>query len=149
MQDMTRSLLAVFLGAAMTFVSCWQPTSLVRVHNVVASPLKNRIPPPDPNMYSSVRDARDWHNPYLMVQAKRIVDARPISAAMEAVPMSPGDVVAYLEKLPSRAWPYGLVVVVQENSLHNPGDNAPIKRNREELVGLLERAGIKVDPWPS
>ncbi len=100
-------------------------------------------------MYSSVRDARDWHNPYLTVQAKGIVDARPISAAMEAVPMSPGDVVAYLEKLPSSAWPYGLVVVVQENSLRNPGDNAPIKRNREELVGLLERAGIKVDPWPS
>jgi hypothetical protein len=146
---MTRSLLAVFLGAAMAFVSCSQPTSMERVNNVVASPLKNRIPPPDPNKYSPVRDARDWQNPYLIVQAKGIVDARPISAAMEAVPMSPGDVVAYLEKLPSIAWPYGLVVAVQENSLRNPGDNVPIKRNREELVRLLEKAGIKVDPWPS
>jgi len=63
--------------------------------------------------------------------------------------MSPGDVVAYLEKLPSIAWPYGLVVAVQENSLRNPGDNAPIKRNKEELVRLLEKAGIKVEPWPS
>ena len=149
MQYMTRSLLAVFLGAAMVFVSCSQPTSMERVNNVVTSPLKNRIPPPDPNEYSSVRDARDWQNPYLIVQAKGIVDARPISAAMEAVPMSPGDVVAYLEKLPSIAWPYGLVVAVQENSLRNPGDNGPIKRNREELVRLLEKAGIKVDPWPS
>jgi hypothetical protein len=54
-----------------------------------------------------------------------------------------------LEKLPSIAWPYGLVVAVQENSLRNPGDNAPIKRNKEELVRLLEKAGIKVEPWPS
>ena len=146
---MTRSLLAVFLGAAMAFVSCLQPASMERVNNVVASPLKNRIPPSDPKKYSSVREARDWQNPYLIVQAKGIVDARPISAAMEAVPMSPEDVVAYLEKLPSIAWPYGLVVAVQENSLRNPGDNGPIKRNREELVRLLEKAGIKVDPWPS
>jgi hypothetical protein len=146
---MTRSLLAVFLGAAMAFVSCSQPMSMESANNVVASPLKNRISPPDPNKYSSVGDARDWQNPYLIVQSKGIVDARPISAAMEAVPMSPGDVVAYLEKLPSIAWPYGLVVAVQENSLRNPGDNVPIKRNSEELVRLLEKAGIKVDPWPS
>jgi len=63
--------------------------------------------------------------------------------------MSPGDVVAYLEKLPPIAWPYGLVVAVQENGLRNPGDDVSIKRNREELVRLLEKAGIKVDLWPS
>lgn len=82
-----------------------------------------------------------------MVQANGIVDARPISAAMEALPMSPGNVVAYLENLPPFAWPYGLIVAVQENSLRNPGDGGPIKRNREELVRLLEKAGIKVDLW--
>jgi hypothetical protein len=119
-----------------------------RVPNVISSPLKNRVPSPDPNEYSSVRDASDWQNPYLTVQANGI-DARPISAGTEALTMSPGDVVAYLEKLPSIAWPYGLVVAVQENSLRNPGDNAPIKRNKEELVRLLEKAGIKVEPWPS
>jgi hypothetical protein len=144
-----RNPIAVLLVAIFVVVSCSQPTSMQSVSNVISSPLKNRIPPPDPNKYSSVRDARDWQNPYLIVQAKGIVDARPVSAAMEAVPMSPGEVVAYLEKLPSIAWPYGLVVAVQENSLRNPGDGGPIKRNREELVGLLEKAGIKVDLWPS
>jgi hypothetical protein len=112
-----------------------------------ASPLKNRIPPPDANKYNSIRDAHDWQNPYLMVNRNGI-DARPISAATEAKTMSPADVVAYLEKLPSIAWPYGLVVAVQENGLRAPGDDAPIKRNREELVRLLEKAGIKVALWP-
>jgi hypothetical protein len=119
-----------------------------RAADTGASPLKNRIPPPDPNKYRSVRDGRDWQNPYLMVEANGI-DARPISAATEAPTMSPVEVVAYLEKLPSIAWPYGLVVAVQENGVRAPGDNARIKRNREELVRLLEKAGVKVDLWPS
>jgi hypothetical protein len=82
-----------------------------------------------------------------MVQANGI-DARPISTATETPTMSPRDVVAYLEKLPTIAWPYGLVVAVQENSLRNPGEDGSIKRNREKLVRLLEEAGIKVDLWP-
>ena len=63
--------------------------------------------------------------------------------------MSPADAVAYLEKLPSIAWPYGLVVAVQENGLRSPGDDVGIKRNKEELVRLLEKAGVEVDLWPS
>lgn len=148
MRCMARSLLAAFLCAAIAFVSCSQPTSMQRVADTGTSPLKNRIPPPDPNKYRSVVDARDWQNPYLMVQANGI-DARPISAATDAATMSPADVVAYLEKLPSIAWPYGLVVAVQENGVRAPGDNARIKRNREELVRLLEEAAVKVELWPS
>ena len=119
-----------------------------RVTDTGASPLKNRIPPPDPNKYRSVRVARDWQNPYLMVRANGI-DVLPISAATEAPTMSPADVVAYLEKLPSMAWPYGLVVAVSENGIRADGDDARIKRNREELVRFLENAGVKVDLWPS
>lgn len=90
-------------------------------------------------------DARYWQNPYLMVQAKGI----DISAIPNAPTMASADMVAYLEKLPSGAWPYGLVVAVQENGLRNPGDDASIKRNREELVRVLEEAGVKVELWPS
>jgi hypothetical protein len=148
MRCMARSLLAAFLCAAIAFVSCSQPTSMQRVADTGTSPLRNRIPPPSPNKYRSVGDARDWQNPYLMVQANGI-DARPISAATDAPTMSPADVVAYLEKLPSIAWPYGLVVAVSENGVRAPGDNARIKRNREKLVRLLEEAGVKVELWPS
>ena len=119
-----------------------------RVADARTSTLKNRIPPADPNKYRSVVDARDWQNPYLMVQAKGI-DARPTSATTDALTMAPADMVAYLEKLPSVAWPYGLVVAVQENGIRAPGDDASIKRkNREELVRLLEEAGVKVELWP-
>jgi hypothetical protein len=139
---------AYLLGAAIGLVSCSQPTALRTVADTGTSTLKNRIPPANPAKYRSVADARDWQNPYLMVQAKGI-DARPISAETEAPTMSPADVVAYLEKLPSIAWPYGLVVAVQENGLRAPGDDAQIKRNREELVRILEKAGVKVELWPS
>jgi len=117
-----------------------------KVADTRLSPLKNRIPPPDPNKYRSVTDARDWQNPYLMVQANGI---RPISAATGTPTMSPVDVVVYLEKLPSIAWPYGLVVAVQENGVRAAGDDDRIKRNREELVSLLEEAGVRVSLWPS
>ena len=115
---------------------------------VVTNPLKDCVPPPDPTKYASVRDASDWQNPYLMVEANGI-QVRQNSGAREAPTMSPDHVVAYLEKLPPVAWPYGLIVAVQENGLRNSGDDVPIKRNREELVRLLEKAGIKADLWPS
>jgi hypothetical protein len=148
MRCMARRPFAAFLCAAIAFVSCSQATNVQRVADTGTSALKNRIPPPDPNKYRSVRNARDWQNPYLMVRANGI-DARPISAATETPTMSPADVVAYLEKLPSMAWPYGLVVAVQENGVRAPGDDARIKRNREELVRLLEEAGVRVSLWPS
>jgi len=139
---------ACLLGATLALVSCSQPPSFQTLSDSETSTLKNRIPPADPAKYRSVADAREWQNPYLIVQGEGI-DARPISAATEAPTMAPADVVAYLEKLPSIAWPYGLVVAVQESGLRAPGDDARIKRNREELVRLLEKAGVKVDLWPS
>ena len=101
-----------------------------RVADTGASLLKNRIPPPDANKYRSVRNARDWQNPYLKVKANGI-DARPISAATEAPTMSSVEVVAYLEKLPPMTWPYGLVVGVQESGVRAPDDDVRINRNRK------------------
>jgi hypothetical protein len=145
---MPRCLLAASLCAAIAFVSCTQPISTQRVADTRTSTLKNRIPSADPNKYHAVVDARDWQNPYLIVNAKGI-EARPISVTIDAPTMEPADMLTYLEKLPSDAWPYGLVVVVQENGLRNPGEDASIKRNREELVRLLEEVGVKVELWPS
>jgi hypothetical protein len=140
--------LAVYLlGATIALVSCSRTLSLQTTADTATSTLRNRIPPADPTKYRSVADAREWQNPYLTVQAKGI-DARPISAATETATMLPADVVGYLEKLPSIAWPYGLVVAVQENGLRAPGDDARIKRNRGELVRLLEKAGVKAELWP-
>jgi len=132
----------------MAFVSCAQPNGLQRPADTGKFMLRNRIPPADPKKYNSVFDARNWQNPYLMVKANGI-DARPISAATDVPAMSPADVMAYLEKLPSNTWPYGLVVAVSENGVRAPGDDAPIKKNTDELLRLLEEAGVKVKLWPS
>jgi hypothetical protein len=138
----------ISLCAVIVSISCAQPTTSQKTVDARKSELRSRISPADPSKYRSVLDARDWQNPYLVVHANG-VDARPISAATQASRMSPAEVVAYLEKLPSIAWPYGLVVAVQESGLRSPGDNAQIKRNREELERLLTAAGVKVELWPS
>lgn len=120
----------------MTLVSCSPPASSQRPVQPATPALRSRVPPADPSKYRSVLDARDWQNPYLVVHANGI-DARPISAETEAARMSPAEVVGYLEKLPSIAWPYGLVVVVQESGVRAPGDNAQIRKNAEELQRLV------------
>jgi hypothetical protein len=132
----------------MAFVSCAQPNGLQRPADTGKSTLRNRIPPADPKKYNSVVDARNWQNPYLMVKANGI-DARLIGPATDVPTMSPADVMAYLEKLPSNTWPYGLVVAVSENGVRVPGHDAPIKKNTDELLRLLEEAGVKVKLWPS
>ncbi len=148
MRCMGHSLFAALLGGTIAFASCSQPTNTPRATDVGKLSLKARIASVDPNASRSVRDARDWQNPYLMVGREGIY-ARPISATTEGPTMPPADVVDYLEKLPSIAWPYGLVVAVSENSVRAPGDDAPIKRTREELIRILQEAGIKVELWPS
>ena len=136
------------LCVTIALLSCSQPTTSQKPIEKGTSALKNRVPAADPSKYRSVRDARDWQNPYLVVHANGI-DARPISAATEAPRMSPAEVVGYLEKLPSIAWPYGLVVAVQETGLRAPGDNAQIRKTVEELQRLLTEAGVKVELWPA
>jgi hypothetical protein len=141
-------LAACLFGAAIVFFLCAQPTSAQKAADTGKSTLKNRIAPADPAKYRSITDSQEWRNPCLIVQAKGI-DPWSISPATKIPTMAPADVVAYLEKLPSSAWPYGLVVAVEENGIIGRGDEAQIKRNREELVRLLEKAGVKVELWPS
>jgi hypothetical protein len=144
MRYMDRKLLAVLLGAAIAFVSCSQPKSMQNVANIGASPLKKRIPHPDANKYDCIRDARDGQKPYLMANRNGI-DARPISAATEAATMSPTEVVAYLEKLPSIAWPYGLVVAAQENGLRCSRGPCPYQKKQGRIDTPAGKSRIKVD----
>src|SRR5690349_15536807 len=73
--------------------------------------LRDRIPKPDPNKYHSVRDAADWKNPYLIVRPDgiEIIGMTPVGRGI-AVESIPG----VLERLPDSAWPYGLIVAVQD-----------------------------------
>ena len=53
-----------------------------------------------------------------------------------------------LERLPASAWPYGLVVAVQDIILSGKTDLAHIEANRTKLLNLLKELGIAVDRWP-
>jgi hypothetical protein len=109
--------------------------------------LQDRIPKPDPKKYHSVQDAKDWKNPYLIVRRDgiEIVGMTPVGQAI-SVESVPGT----LEKLPDSAWPYGLVVAVQDiGILSGKTDPARIEANRTKLLNLLKELGIAVDQWPS
>lgn len=110
-------------------------------------PLQDRIPKPDPKKYDSVQDARDWKNPYLVVRRDgvEIVGITPVGRAItvESVP-------GVLDRLPDLAWPYGLVVVVQDiGILSGNTDLARIDVNRTKLLNLLKKLGVAVERWPS
>ena len=108
--------------------------------------LQNRIPKPDPKKYHALQDARDWKNPYLIVRRDGI-EIVGVTPAGEAIPVD--SVPGVLKGLPDSAWPYGLVVAVQDIGLVSEGDPPRIEANRRRLLILLKKLGIAVDPWPS
>jgi hypothetical protein len=108
--------------------------------------LHRRIPKPDPKKYHAVQDAKDWKNPYLIVRRDGI-EIVGMTAAGQAIPVD--SVPRVLNGLPDSAWPYGLVVAVQDIGLVSPGDPPRIEANRKRLLMLLKKLGIAVDLWPS
>lgn len=65
----------------------------------------------------------------------------------QAIPVD--SVPLVLEGLPDSAWPYGLVVAVQDIGLVSDGDLPRIEANRKKLLMLLKKLAIAVDLWPS
>ena len=108
--------------------------------------LQKRIPKPHRNKYHAVREGTDWKNPYLIVRPDGI-EITGVTAAGQAIPLK--SVPAVLNGLPDPAWPYGLVVAVQEVGLLAEGDRPRIQANRKTLLTLLKKLAIIVDPWPS
>jgi hypothetical protein len=128
-------------------IGCTQKSTGPLPFNFARRSLKERIPEPDPKKFHSVQDAMDWKNPYLVVRRDgiEIVGMTPVGRAV-AVESVPG----VLERLPGSAWPYGLVVAVQDvGILSGEADLANIETNRTKLLNLLKELGIAVDRWPS
>jgi hypothetical protein len=108
--------------------------------------LRDRIPKPDPKKYHSLQDATDWENPYLIVRSDGI-EIRGITPVGQAVNVA--SVAGVLEQLPNSAWPFGLVVAVQDIGLLSGDEDIPrIAANRRKLMALLKKLGVLVDPWP-
>jgi len=110
--------------------------------------LRQRIPKADPKKYSSIRDARQWRNPFLVVHPDGVevlgVTGPGQTVSVDSVPVR-------LEHLPISAWPYGLIVAVSENGIVSPEEAIEHRQAKElaRLVELLKKKGIAVSLWPS
>lgn len=110
-------------------------------------PLRQRIPKADVRKYRGIQSGKDWKNPYLIVKADGI----------EILGVTPGghsiatdSVAIALMSLPDSAWPYGLVVAVQDIGIVSGEEEiAQIKTNRRILIRILSRLGAAVNLWPS
>jgi hypothetical protein len=106
------------------------------------------IPAPSPSKYPSLRDLRDWKNPYLVVREDGIgfVDL----SNHEVHILKPEEIPAKLASLPSSAWLYGRVVLVAEAAPRIPTDQAKaeVRKNRALLVGTLKELDVQIREAP-
>jgi hypothetical protein len=117
------------------------------VQLVPANPLRVRIPDADPKKYQGIRDGKEWRNPYLIVRADGIEIAGTTSGGS---PIPVESVTAALEGLPDSAWPYGLVVAVQKNSVGaSETEGSRMEANQMSLEPLLGELGVVVGFRPS
>ena len=117
--------------------------------SVQARRLDARIGRPNPDLYRSIRDAKDWENPYLVIHrdgiegvVKRAVGRRTVAAA---------DLERMLIELPITAWPYGRVVAVQEIGIRagDGSDDKPVADNLRAALAILKELDVIADRWPT
>jgi hypothetical protein len=134
----------LLLGAASPLAGPMQSGS------VQTGRLDARIGAAAPQRYRSVRDAKDWENPYLVIRrdgieviVKRLPSARQTVAA--------ADLQRTLIGLPVSAWPYGRVAAVQEISIRagDRSDDKPIAENLDTALAILKKLDVTVARWPS
>jgi hypothetical protein len=112
-----------------------------------SNPLRQRIADADQEKYLGIRAAKDWRNPYLIVRADGI---EVVGVTSGRSPIAVDSVAAVLEGLPDSAWPYGLVVAIQDKGVvASETERLRIETNRNLLLGRLNELGVIVGFWPS
>jgi hypothetical protein len=112
--------------------------------------LDPRIGAAAPQRYKSIRDAKDWENPYLVIRRDGIeVIVKRLPSGRQTVAVA--DLERTLIGLPVTAWPYGRVAAVQENSIRagDRSDDKPIADNLEAALAILKKLDVRVDRWAS
>jgi hypothetical protein len=108
-------------------------------------------PPNDsraPRKCAGIIDARDWLNPFIIVNAKDVVVIEQgDSVPRHEMPLS--QLATYLKRLPKSAWPCGKVVAAAEAGLRGLNDGPAIKENCSKLNKILKGLRVKADWWPS
>lgn len=112
--------------------------------------LKSQIGPANPRRYKFILDAKDWANPYLVIRRDGIeVISKGLPSGRRTV--SSTDLRRTLIELPTTAWPYGRVVVVQDIGIRaaDHSDEQPIADNRNVTLSILKTLQVIVERWPS
>jgi hypothetical protein len=118
---------AVVLTICVAIVIADQP---LQNDSAQAGRLSSQIGPAAPQRYKSIRDAKDWGNPYLMIRREGIeVIAKGLPFGRQTV--TAADLQRTLIALPVTAWPYGKVVAVQDIGIRAAGDEQPIADNSD------------------
>ena len=105
--------------------------------------LLQAIPSADSAKYESVRDMKNWRNPYLIVRPDGVA-LYDIADSAEII-LKPNELLPALAKLPSSDWPYGRVVAATENNIRtSEQDSVAIRKNKGIVGGLLQGAHIAV-----
>ena len=97
----------------------------------------------NPDAYGRINDATDWENPYLIVRPNG-VEVLHVNHLVE-----PDNLKATLASLPSTAWPYGRIVVVQEIGVRSENDDQMISEVLKQVLSNLQALNITVLRWPS
>lgn len=106
------------------------------------------IPSADTAKYESIRDMKNWRNPYLIVRTDGVALFDVADSA--EILLKPDELLPALAKLPSSNWPYGRVVAATENNVRSSDqDGVAIRKNKGIVGGLLEGAHIAVKWVPS
>lgn len=137
-----RALCLVFLAAILTGCSK-QPES----QGPTPQSVLQAIPAPDSAKYDSIRDMKNWRNPYLIVRADGVA-LFDVADSAEIV-LKPNDLLPELAKLPPSNWPYGRVVAATESTRGSEQDAVAIRKNKGILGGLLQGAHIDVKWVPA
>jgi hypothetical protein len=111
--------------------------------------LDEKIPKADKKKYESIRDGKDWANPYLVVTAEGVeIQSKGIAKGRKTVATK--ELRKTLASLPVSAWPYGRVVAVQEIGIRSGNDDdALIEENKKSVEKILKDLDVSVDAWPT
>jgi hypothetical protein len=106
------------------------------------------VPGPDYDAIRQIRDAEQWHNPFVVVNRDGYeLIWRPDPRTTERLNLS--ELEEALLRMPRARWPLGRVVAVEENPLRSKGDDERIAEGLKELKKMLESHKLRVDLWPS
>jgi hypothetical protein len=123
------------------------------------------IPPPSKTTYMAIHTRQSWSNPFLIVSASTVNLSilmadngpagspgsevlRPLAARRRVLDLRLSDLPEALAALPEDTWPYGRVIAVEEDPLTQKQDRAPVRRNEEATMQILNDLGVVVYEWP-